>query len=454
MSLQSAKRVLLVGIRTGVTTLLPHLQGSIVHKEMTPRLAVVVTFLVTFVFLCSGQSVYRPPAGERCAPCNQVLGVGTDEGLKSELDHMKIVVKQLSRKIADWLKDRVSTLEEQLAQERNRVNSIQEGLAHVQNATTQNSKLAGKLKTDLCSVTPKLGRLFHLQSPAGGYKYDLDEARHACAEQGASLASYHQLEEAWQDGLERCSCGWLSDGTARYPTQTSSPACGNRVGINRCGWSTQWNAWCFRRLPVCMFFLYGMMNGNMAPCLAVVVTFLVTFVFLCSGQSVCKPPTEEKCTCNQVVNVGTDEGLKSELDRLKIVVEQLSQKIANFSEDRVSNLEEQLAQERNKVNSIQEGFAHVQNATTQNSELAGKLKTDLCSAIPKLGRLFHVQSPAGEYKYDLYEARHACAEQGASLASYHHLYEAWQDGLERCACGWLSDGTARYPMQEDKLVLF
>ncbi|XP_078585879.1 aggrecan core protein-like [Branchiostoma floridae x Branchiostoma japonicum] len=381
---------------------------------MTPRLAVVVTFLVTFVFLCPGQSVYRSPVGETCAPCNQVLGVGTDDGLKSELDRMKIVVKQLSRKIADWLKDRVSTLEEQLAQERNRVNSIQEGLAHVQNATTQNSKLAGKLKTDLCSATPKLGRLFHLQSPAGVYKYDLDEARHACAEQGASLASYHQLEEAWQDGLERCACGWLSDGTARYPMQTSR------------------------------------MNGNMAPCLAVVVTFLVTFVFLCSGQSVCKPPTEEKCTCNQVVNVGMDEGLKSELDRLKIVVEQLSQKIANFSEDRVSTLEEQLTQERNRVNSVQEGFAHVQNATTRNSELAGKLKTDLCSAIPKLGRLFHVQSPAGRYKYDLDEARHACAEQGASLASYHHLYEAWQDGLERCACGWLSDGTARYPMQEDK----
>ncbi|XP_035699660.1 uncharacterized protein LOC118432239 [Branchiostoma floridae] len=112
----------------------------------------------------------------------------------------------------------------------------------------------------------------------------------------------------------------------------------------------------------------------MAPCLAVVVTFLVTFVFLCSGQSICKPPTEEKCTCNQVVNVGTDDGLKSELDRLKIVVEQLSQKIANFSDDRVSTLEEQLAQERNRVNSIQDDLTHVQNATTQNVELAGKQK--------------------------------------------------------------------------------
>eukprot|EP00058_Branchiostoma_floridae_P023163 XP_002608653.1 hypothetical protein BRAFLDRAFT_73877 [Branchiostoma floridae] len=71
---------------------------------MAPRFSYAVTFLVTFVFLCSGQSVYRPPTGERCAPCNQVLGVGTDEGLKSELDRMKIVVKQLSRKIADWLK--------------------------------------------------------------------------------------------------------------------------------------------------------------------------------------------------------------------------------------------------------------------------------------------------------------------------------------------------------------
>ncbi|XP_078585877.1 hyaluronan and proteoglycan link protein 2-like [Branchiostoma floridae x Branchiostoma japonicum] len=316
------------------------------------------------------------------------------------------------------LVDRVSTLEEQLTQER-AIWAVLEGRV---NATAEQGDLAARLKTDVCSTTPKLGRIFQAQSPAGRYKYDLDEARHACAEQGASLASYHHLYEAWQDGLEYCACGWLSDGTARYPMQTARTGCGSRIGIITCS-HTSSNAWCFRQLNI--FY---------------------------------RPPAGERCApCNQVLGVGTDEGLKSELDRMKIVVKQLSRKIADWLKDRVSSLEEQLAQERT-IRTELEGrvdrlSAHVQNTTVQD-ELIGVNETDLCSTTPKLGRLFHVQSPAGHYTYDLDEARHACAEQGASLASYHHLYEAWQDGLERCACGWLSDGTARYPMQEDRLVLF
>ncbi|XP_019641524.1 PREDICTED: hyaluronan and proteoglycan link protein 3-like, partial [Branchiostoma belcheri] len=153
--------------------------------------------------------------------------------------------------------DRVSTLEEQLAQERTiraelegRFNGLQEELAHVQNTSAQQNGLSGKLKNDLCSATPKLGRLFQVKSPAGDYKYDLDEARHACAEQDATLASYDQLYQAWKDGLGYCLCGWLSDETARYPTQIPSPGCGV-VGINDCGWLTQYNAWCFRALSFC-----------------------------------------------------------------------------------------------------------------------------------------------------------------------------------------------------------
>ncbi|XP_019617857.1 PREDICTED: hyaluronan and proteoglycan link protein 4-like [Branchiostoma belcheri] len=223
---------------------------------MAAGFSCVMTFLVTFVFLCSGQSVCKPPPEEKCS-CNQVVNVGPDEGLKFELDRLKIVVDQLSQKIANWSEDRVSTLEEQLAQERTiraelegRVNGLQEELAHVQNTSAQQNGLSGKLKNDLCSATPKLGRLFQVRSPAGDYKYDLDEARHACAEQDATLASYDQLYQAWKDGLGYCLCGWLSDETARYPTQIPSPGCGV-VGINDCGWLTQYNAWCFRALSFC-----------------------------------------------------------------------------------------------------------------------------------------------------------------------------------------------------------
>ncbi|XP_019617417.1 PREDICTED: ficolin-1-like [Branchiostoma belcheri] len=59
------------------------------------------------------------------------------------------------------------------------------------------------------------------------------------------------------------------------------------------------------------------------------LTFLVTFVFLCSAQSVYRPPSDEKCVCspvmNPVVNCGNDDALRAELEKLKIAVEQLSQ---------------------------------------------------------------------------------------------------------------------------------
>ncbi|XP_078701703.1 hyaluronan and proteoglycan link protein 2-like [Branchiostoma floridae x Branchiostoma belcheri] len=103
---------------------------------------------------------------------------------------------------------------------------------------------------DLCGVTPKLGRIFPMRSPVGQYKYDFAEAKHACEQQGASLATYHQLYEAWQDGLEYCSCGFLSDGTSRHPMQTKKTGCGN-AGINMCGWRNTWDAWCFRTLSIC-----------------------------------------------------------------------------------------------------------------------------------------------------------------------------------------------------------
>ncbi|XP_078603667.1 uncharacterized protein LOC144877582 [Branchiostoma floridae x Branchiostoma japonicum] len=124
--------------------------------------------------------------------------------------------------------------------------------AELQSQLTQSDDLASKIKDDLCGTSPKLGHIFHITSPAGSYKYDYEEAVQACAEQNASVASYHQLYEAWQDGLELCSCGWLSDRTSRYPMQAGRHGCGDGRKINTCSWAPNtWNAWCFKKIDIC-----------------------------------------------------------------------------------------------------------------------------------------------------------------------------------------------------------
>ncbi|XP_078370347.1 uncharacterized protein LOC144654122 [Oculina patagonica] len=55
-------------------------------------------------------------------------------------------------------------------------------------------------------------------------------------------------------------------------------------------------------------------------------------------------------------------------------------------------------------------------------------------------------------KHDLnyYDAQRICEIYDATLATFNQLYAAWESGLQKCAFGWLADGTARYPMQEER----
>ncbi|XP_019622488.1 PREDICTED: microfibril-associated glycoprotein 4-like [Branchiostoma belcheri] len=74
------------------------------------------------------------------------------------------------------------------------------------------------------------------------------------------------------------------------------------------------------------------------PCL---LTFLVTFVFLCSAQSVCRPPSDEKIVFSPVVSChcGNENALKAELEQVKIAMDQLSQKIADWPKGNANDTE-------------------------------------------------------------------------------------------------------------------
>ncbi|XP_031722434.1 aggrecan core protein-like [Anarrhichthys ocellatus] len=80
-----------------------------------------------------------------------------------------------------------------------------------------------------CYVEETDGEVFHDSIPQ---QLSFDEAQSYCRAAGAELATTAQLYLAWSEGLDRCSPGWLSDGSARYPIIVPRERCGGtRPGV-------------------------------------------------------------------------------------------------------------------------------------------------------------------------------------------------------------------------------
>ncbi|XP_074862088.1 stabilin-1 isoform X2 [Carettochelys insculpta] len=108
--------------------------------------------------------------------------------------------------------------------------------------------------TDLHFYDKMVG-VFHLQSPRGKYGFTYAEAEAACMAEDAALATVQQLSAAQQMGYHLCLVGWLSNGTAGYPTVYPTPSCGSsHVGIvdygTRKNLTESWDAFCYRAKDV------------------------------------------------------------------------------------------------------------------------------------------------------------------------------------------------------------
>ncbi|XP_075995301.1 brevican core protein-like [Genypterus blacodes] len=77
-----------------------------------------------------------------------------------------------------------------------------------------------------CYVEHIVGQVFHDPVPQ---QLSFDESRLYCRALGAELATTGQLHLAWSEGLDRCSPGWLSDGSVRYPILTPRERCGGSL---------------------------------------------------------------------------------------------------------------------------------------------------------------------------------------------------------------------------------
>lgn len=74
------------------------------------------------------------------------------------------------------------------------------------------------------------GVVFPYSTSEGRYNMNFYDATEACLQQNATVATWDQLKQAWENGLDWCNAGWLSDGSVHYPIIKSRGPCGGDNG--------------------------------------------------------------------------------------------------------------------------------------------------------------------------------------------------------------------------------
>ena len=139
--------------------------------------------------------------------------------------------------VGDSLKKKAEEATSSTSPSTNTINSLFGALSQSQTKGGLGS-ISGNVNTSESSVSVELDEVFNI----GNNMFTYDDAQSVCASYGARLATYDEVESAYNSGGEWCNYGW-SDGQAAYfPTQKSTwrhlqqsestkNACG-RPGVN------------------------------------------------------------------------------------------------------------------------------------------------------------------------------------------------------------------------------
>ncbi|XP_078539314.1 aggrecan core protein isoform X1 [Lissotriton helveticus] len=302
-----------------------------------------------------------------------------------------------------------------------------------------------------CYVKQMQGEVFYATSPN---KFTFKEAEEQCQKLGAQMATTGQLYMAWKGGMDVCSAGWLADRSVRYPIVKPRPTCGgNLVGVrtvylhpNQTGYpdpESRYDAICYKgelEEPVTLIpenFTDAEESGS--------------FITV---QTVTQPDVEIIFPSN--VTEEEARGSIATLEPLDITPTPYDtlEPFTATPEIDVSATTESLFTEEPSENRTDDGISGMTVEATVGPELttideviipATVIPEDLQPLSPT-GVVFHYRAGASRYSLNFAQAKQACRDNNAIIASPALLQLAYEKGFDQCDAGWVSDQTVRYPI--------
>ncbi|KAM9422395.1 hyaluronan and proteoglycan link protein 3-like isoform 3-T4 [Salvelinus alpinus] len=260
------------------------------------------------------------------------------------------------------------------------------------------------------------GVVFPYQPPHGRYNLTYHDAQQVCQEQDSTLATFEQLFQAWEEGLDWCNAGWLADGTVQYPITKPRSPCGGlglAPGVRSYGRRHRhlhrYDVFCFS----------SSLRGK------VYYLQLPQKVNLTEAQQACFNDGAQIAKVGQLYAAWKFMGL----DRCD----------AGWLAD--GSLRYPITNPRRNCGPMEPGVRSFGFPPPYQ-----KHGVYCYSAVV----VFPYQPPHGRYNLTYHDAQQVCQEQDSTLATFEQLFQAWEEGLNWCNAGWLADGTVQYPITKPR----